>query len=845
MDRINDLYTEAIKHTKIKVYEDIDRFLETKTVAQSYSQYITERITYVEQIWINVWLNMTNNDVPRKEKKRYLFEKGYQIEGVDKKLINKLFRNEMRSFPSFEVLQWLNEQFLENENSWRQRYPIARASYLERMEEECLAYKKREIKNEIDECVARYIEDNFTTLYIFVRNYVAIKLTADFKKKQKYSTVEAYKIEEKLVEQGHFDPTKYTTMVTFFTELTGEVHKTFHWEYVTYEFKYKSLVDKYVTGLVSNGIIEQLRSPIVEEYEEITKQSLTITHLKEMIQDYLLALQSDYFSKIKAEYVEDLLKLATIPFDLRAHMAIYEHDIKDRERKKEEELAEIERKKEEEARMIEDIFGREYSPSAGRNIRYVLHIGETNTGKTHYALEQMKIAETGLYLAPLRLLALEVYDKLNKEGVSCGLKTGEEEKEVEGASHLSCTVEMFHEKSFFDIVVIDEAQMITDRDRGFSWYKAITKANAKEVHIIGSMNSREMIIQLLGNSEIEIREYYRDIPLIVEKKEFKINHTTKGDALVCFSRRKVLETASRLENAGHSVSMIYGSMPPETRKKQMERFINGETTVIVATDAIGMGLNLPIRRIIFLENEKFDGVRRRRLTSQEVKQIAGRAGRKGIYDVGKVAFTGEVKLMRRLLHQEDVLISTFAIAPTSAVFERFQKYYRDLSKFFELWYKFESPKGTRKASLSEERELYATIRDTEVEARLSMMDLYGFLHLPFSQKDPELIKQWRETMFALVRQNELPEPVIKRGSLEELELSYKSLGLHLLFLYRLGRGTEAIYWERIRQEISDEVHERLKTDVRTLTKKCKRCSKILPWNFNFAICDACFVAKKN
>ena len=227
-----------------------------------------------------------------------------------------------------------------------------------------------------------------------------------------------------------------------------------------------------------------------------------------------------------------------------------------------------------------------------------------------------------------------------------------------------------------------------------------------EVHIIGSRNSKPMLLQLLGESNIVIHEYSREIPLEVESKEFHIKHVKKGDALICFSRRRVLETASRLQNDGHSVSMIYGSMPPETRKKQIEQFNSGKTKVVVATDAIGMGLNLPIRRIVFLENEKFDGTRRRLLTSQEVKQIAGRAGRKGIYDVGKVAFTRDIRMMKRLIDQEDEPVHTFAIAPTNSVFERFQRYYRDLGTFFELWGKFKSPPGTKKASLTEERSLY-------------------------------------------------------------------------------------------------------------------------------------------
>ena len=444
-----------------------------------------------------------------------------------------------------------------------------------------------------------------------------------------------------------------------------------------------------------------------------------------------------------------------------------------------------------------------------------------------------------MYLAPLRLLALEVSDLLTAQGTPCSLKTGEEEKMIPNAKHISSTVEMFHEKDFYEVVVIDESQMISDKDRGFSWYKAITKVQAKEVHIIASRNAKEVLVQLLGDSEMEIIEYKRDTPLQVEKKEFKIKQVKKGDALICFSRRRVLETASRLENDGHSVSMIYGSMPPETRKKQVERFIKGETSIVVSTDAIGMGLNLPIHRIVFLENSKFDGTSRRFLTSQEVKQIAGRAGRKGLYPIGKVAFTEDIKKMEKLLIQEDEPLHTFAIAPTNSVFERFQKYYRDLGIFFELWQKFKSPKGTKKASLLEERELYQLISGTELEARLSLMDLYGLLHLPFSTREPELIRQWKRAVESIVAGNELPDPKIKKSTLEDLELSYKAIGLHLLFLYRLNKQTDAIYWERLREEISDAVHEKLKTEVKNMQKRCRQCNKKLSWDHRYQICDSC------
>ncbi len=844
MNQLDQTYNNAEEHTKIKILEDVDRYLGAKEAMPTFQEYLSERFHYIDQIWVNVWLNKITTKISKHEKKKFLNEKGYETENVDRKLINHLFRTEMRDYQPFKTSEWLNDMFEGNNEKWAERYKEARAHYLQKAEEERLQRKKYLIRESIEEQVDKIIEDDYSILYLYIRHMTSKQLNSDLKSKTKYDKVDTFALEEKLEEAGGFNPSDYETMADFFEELTGNIHKTLYWgkgyfEYETFYYVYRNYISGYLSDTLQALVLQNLPQHLFDEYEEAYQKPLTGKSVKKLIAHTLQEINDNFFESIQEEYVEDLLKLVNIPFDPSVHKELLEKDLAERERKKAEELAELQRKREEEARMLEYIFGQEYSPSLERAKRYVLHIGETNTGKTHHALEGMKSARSGMYLAPLRLLALEVYDKLNRDGVLCSLKTGEEEKIVTGSAHLSCTVEMFHEKDYFDVIVIDEAQMITDKDRGFSWYKAITKANANEVHIIGSRSAKSMMLQLLGDADIDLNEYSRDIPLEVEAKEFKFTHVKKGDALICFSRKRVLETASRLQQEGHSVSMIYGSMPPETRKKQVQRFINGETSVIVSTDAIGMGLNLPIRRIVFLENEKFDGTKRRLLTSQEVKQIAGRAGRKGLYNIGKVAFTKDIKRMKALLEMEDEPVHSFAIAPTNTVFERFQRYYRDLGTFFELWDKFESPKGTKKAALTEERDLYERIRGTEIEAKLGIMDLYGFLHLPFSKKEHDLVRQWEETMYAIIDGDELPEPRIKNSSLEELELTYKSIGLHLLFLYRLDQRTEALYWERVREEISDHVHEKLKTDIKELSRKCRRCGKKLSWEHEFQICDEC------
>ncbi|MCP8969215.1 helicase-related protein [Ectobacillus ponti] len=843
MSKMLQSHHQAIEYTKRKVLEDLDSYLGEKESLPSYGQYAADRETYIAQIWTNVWLNKATNEVPKKEKKAYLADRGYETENVDRKLINQLFRNEVRDYEPFDTASWITGRFAADHEAWERRYAKARKAFFRQQEAKRLEEERAAALSALTGAVEAAWTQQQTSLYVEIRHGIAKLLQQDLRTANRF-----YELEHRLISAGPLHANDYRQLRDFMEELTGDIVEYVDWgrvyeEYEQYESRYGEWVESYVYDTLTERLLEQLPAAVKEQYRAAYGKDPAQEVIAASFGDDLGDLAEAYFTALAGEYMEDLLAIAALPFHAAEQREIWERDVARHEVRKAEEEAERKRREEEEARMLKDIFGQEYSTSMERNIRYVLHIGETNTGKTHHALQSMKGAPSGLYLAPLRLLALEVYDRLNKEGIPCSLKTGEEEKTAPGARHMACTVEMFYEKDFYDVVVIDEAQMIADQDRGFSWYRAITRANAREVHIIGSRNIKELLLQILGDAEYELNEYSRDIPLQVESKEFRLSHAEKGDALVCFSRKEVLETAARLKRNKHAVSMIYGSMPPETRKKQIRQFIAGETNIIVATDAIGMGLNLPIRRIVFLKNEKFDGTRRRRLTSQEVKQIAGRAGRKGIYNIGRVAFTADIKDMAKLLEQPDRQVVTFAIAPTAAIFERFQRYSRDLGSFFELWEKFKSPKGTEKATLAQERELYELVRGTELEMRLSMMDLYGFLHLPFSTKDPGMTEQWLQTILAIIHGTELPEPRIKTRTLEDLELSYKAIGLHLLFLYRLGRQTEALYWERLRTEISDGVHTHLQREVKQGEKECRRCGKKLPEEHAHNICDACHAAR--
>ncbi len=271
-----------------------------------------------------------------------------------------------------------------------------------------------------------------------------------------------------------------------------------------------------------------------------------------------------------------------------------------------------------------------------------LYVGPPNSGKTHAAFERLAQAHDGAYLAPLRLLALEGRDRLVARGVPCSLLTGEENVPADHARVVSSTIEMVSTGKPIDVAVIDEAQMIFDNSRGWAWTQAIVGVPANEVIIICSTYAVPAIENLLGlcGERCTVRHFERKQHVQLLPHPVPLSALKHGDAVVAFSRRDVLMLRDQIAADGHPVSVIYGALPPEVRRREAERYATGESHVLVATDAIGMGLNLPIRRVLFSTMSKFDGQSDRTLEESEVHQISGRAGRFGMHEEG---FTGVLK----------------------------------------------------------------------------------------------------------------------------------------------------------------------------------------------------------
>jgi ATP-dependent RNA helicase SUPV3L1/SUV3 len=289
-----------------------------------------------------------------------------------------------------------------------------------------------------------------------------------------------------------------------------------------------------------------------------------------------------------------------------------------------------------------------FSLARSLNRKIHFHLGPTNSGKTHDALKVLATAASGVYLAPLRLLAMEIRDRLVEAGVPCNLVTGEERNIIPGAQHMACTVEMMNPNHQVEVAIIDEIQMLQDESRGYAWTDALVGAPAKDVFVCGSNAVTEPCLRLIESLEerYDITYMERKTPLVLETEGLSGAHYNrqrlrkqlrKGDAVIAFTRKDVLTLSARFRLWGFGVASIYGALSPEVRRTEARRFSNGEAEILVATDAIGMGLNLPIRRVIFSSIDKFDGVASRFLNATEVRQIAGRAGRYGIYPTGYVS----------------------------------------------------------------------------------------------------------------------------------------------------------------------------------------------------------------
>jgi ATP-dependent RNA helicase SUPV3L1/SUV3 len=299
-----------------------------------------------------------------------------------------------------------------------------------------------------------------------------------------------------------------------------------------------------------------------------------------------------------------------------------------------------------------------YPLARGMNRQLEFYVGPTNSGKTYNAMQKLKEANSGLYLAPLRLLALEGYEDLKASNIEATLITGEEQIFDEDAAHVCSTIEMLDFDLDVDVAVIDEVQMLDDPDRGWAWVNAIIGCPAKKIIMTGSVNALEAVKKIADylEEDLKVVKHKRKNELKVMAKHTALNDLESGTALIAFSRSDVLKLKQKLQKK-YSISVIYGNLSPEVRRDEARRFREKQSDILIATDAIAMGLNLPIKTILFTTDTKFDGVSRRKITVNEIVQIAGRAGRYGHFEAGFLGATRR-DVLRHIIQEYETPIKT-------------------------------------------------------------------------------------------------------------------------------------------------------------------------------------------
>jgi len=273
------------------------------------------------------------------------------------------------------------------------------------------------------------------------------------------------------------------------------------------------------------------------------------------------------------------------------------------------------------------------------NSRVTAVLGPTNTGKTHYAIERMLAHRTGVIGLPLRLLAREVYDRIvAKKGPSVvAMITGEERIVPPRAAYWVCTVEAMPEGMGCDFLAVDEIQLCNDPERGHIFTDRLLNARGlHETLFMGAATMRNAIAELIPNAEFMQRERMSTLTYSGSKK---LSRMPARAAIVGFSVENCYAIAELLRRQKGGAAVVMGALSPRTRNAQVEMYQNGDVDYLVATDAIGMGLNLDISHVAFSNLVKFDGHRMRHLMPDELAQIAGRAGR--FKENGTFGVTGE------------------------------------------------------------------------------------------------------------------------------------------------------------------------------------------------------------
>lgn len=497
-------------------------------------------------------------------------------------------------------------------------------------------------------------------------------------------------------------------------------------------------------------------------------------------------------------------------------------------------------------------------PAARAMIRKLrLFVGPTNSGKTHAAMDRLAETSSGCYLAPLRLLALEGQEAMETRGRPCSLMTGEERDVRPGADFVSSTIEMVNTQRIWGCVVVDEIQMIGDNDRGWAWTQAVAGVATPEVIMTGSPDAIPYVQKLAAalGEELEVVEFTRKSPLRVQEERVTLDGVRRGDAVIAFSRREVMGLRRELLAREHTVAVIYGALSPEVRRAEARRFRDGSADVLVATDAIGMGLNLPVARVVLSATRKYDGKEERDLNGSEIRQIGGRAGRFGMQEDGRVAvLEGEnINPVRRALTSppdapadprpwiSPNLIHVEAIAAelqTDSLAKVLRTAGQELLRAHQTFRMTDLEERIQAAAAVDRAKLPLATRDLLARCPIDVRDADNIALLTIWARNqgqgkpnppPVEVERFRHHVGTDVE-------------LEAAERAVKKLTSYAWLAYRFPESYPDMDACQERRAVLNGFIERTLAE-RSLARACPACGAKLKANFRFRVCDACFAKR--
>ena len=497
----------------------------------------------------------------------------------------------------------------------------------------------------------------------------------------------------------------------------------------------------------------------------------------------------------------------------------------------------------------------------------VAHLGPTNSGKTHSALEFLAEAGRGVFAAPLRMLAQEAHRRLAGElGDECvGLVTGEE-RVNEHAPIICCTAEMAPTSG--EVLVLDEIQWADDEERGAAWTRLLLAAEYRHILLLGAVEALPLVRNAFP--EADVRFFERKAPLDWTGA-VAFGSLRPGTVVVAFSRRAVLALAGELNRRhGGRVAVLYGAMPLAARRVEIDRFLTRRADVCAATDVLGHGVNLPCETLLFAETTKFDGQERRELHPWEIAQIAGRAGRFGLVERGHVGVvTGIVWAQADPDLVESALVPHvpiedghlgYRIVDTARIRPRLEdlpvESPAQLPAALRAWHNAALRRWATEGWLSVESigpllgRLDAVQRRLRERGRqLSLEQVWKLVNAPVDEDYEELLA----TLALALSGDRAQRPVLgwllevgrlRDASLEDAEQAARVASILRWFALQYP-GVGGVTIERaaaLEQAAAERVSARLAAEVRSPSVgRCRSCGRsCAPW---FALCERCYAGR--